>query len=98
VHVFAPRLTDVLTTCLVSVKKVTERKSAELLQFMPPAPNDDTMNGNGNSNGPPLKRSRHESNGDSSSPWAEDLMVEVGRITGLLSDTIESLTNAERPI
>jgi hypothetical protein len=75
-----------------------ERKSVELLQFKASLPSADTTNGNGNSYGPPPKRSRHESNGDSSSPWAEDLMVEVGRITGLLSDTIESLTNTERPI
>jgi hypothetical protein len=78
-------------------EKVTERKSCELLQFKPPPPPSDDIT-NGKSDGPPSKRSKHESNGDSSSPWAEDLMVEVGRITGLLSETIESMTNAERPI
>jgi hypothetical protein len=83
------RRAQILTTLPVFLLSVTERKSCDLLQFRT---STDDIDMSGTIDDPPSKRSKHEINGVSSSTRSENIMVEVFRFTGILSETVDSLT------
>jgi len=60
------------------------------------APADSSHYENGNIDGPPMKRIKHEANGNCSLLRAEDIMAEVSRFSKILSPCIDSLTDGER--
>ena len=70
-----------------------ERTSYSLMEFKTLTRSD--VDTNGETNGGPMKRAKYTMNGDVGMPELEDVMVEVSRLSELVTTTLEEETQTE---